>query len=136
MNDIRAKVLGVAVVALAVGVFAVAPAIGSAAPSGSSVFTESSGRGATTFAEQGCPANNVCGYQLPGFEGERREIPCSSAGNFQPNIFIRSARNRCGNKFNHLANSGGSICMNAGGDRPNPGTFAVIILPVNFGGSC
>jgi hypothetical protein len=127
MNHLRAKVLGVLVAALAIGVFAIVPAIGSA---------DQSDLGAGPLAEQGCPANNVCGYQLPGFEGQRREIPCSQAGIVEPDIFIRSARNRCGNKLNRLSNSGGTICMNPGGDRPNPGTFADIILPVNFGEFC
>jgi hypothetical protein len=124
MIHVRAKVLGVLVAALAISVFAISPVIGSAAQNDFAV---------STLAEQGCEANNVCGYTLPQFEGERFQIPCSSSGNIEPLHNFRSARNRCANKINHIANSGGSVCMNPGGDRPNPGTFAVFTLPNNFG---
>lgn len=99
-------------------------------------ITAAIGPASASAAEQGCEANNVCGYTAINFEGTRFQIPCSSSGNFELSQNIRSARNRCGNKLNHLVNGGTSVCMNAGGDRPNPGAFPVITLPNSFGGSC
>lgn len=115
----RPKVLGMMCLVLALGVYAIAATAGSA-----------------TALAQGCEANNVCGYTQINYEGTRYQIPCSSSGNFQLSQNINSATNRCGNKLNHLVNGGTSICMNPGGDRPNPGTFPVITLPNSFGGTC
>jgi len=118
VNRMRAKLLGVLTAALAVSAFAIAPAIGSA--------EEEVG----ALAAQGCEANNVCGYSQTGFEGTRYQIPCSQSGDFYTALSIRSARNRCGNKINYLGNY--AICMNPGGDRPSPGTFAFLRLPAGW----
>lgn len=86
------------------------------------------------LAEQGCPANNVCTYSQPFFEGTRHETPCSSSG-YQLGWGDRSARNRCGNKLNKIEFANGTwICMNPGGDRPNPGyQFNYVFLPSYYG---
>ncbi len=118
MNQIKATAM---LVAVAISAYAMTAAIGPAS---------------ALAAEQGCESNNVCGYTLINFEGTRFQIPCSSSGSFELAQNIRSARNRCGNKLNHLVNGGTSVCMNSGGDRPNPGTFPIITLPSSFGGSC
>jgi Peptidase inhibitor family I36 len=138
MKNVRAKVIGTLVAALAVGVFAIAPAPGSAVASEPPTPSQSV-EGAPSFtplAEEGCEANNVCGYTAANFEGTRFQISCESSGNFEPGSEMRSARNRCGNKTNTISGGFGTICMNPGGDRPSPGTFAIIDLPNFFGGSC
>lgn len=117
MDHMRARVLGALAAALAVGAFAIAPAIGSAEE-------------VEAFAEQGCEANNVCGYSKINFEGVRYQVPCSQNGDWYPALSIKSARNRCGNKINYLGNY--AICMNPSGDRPNPGTFAFLRLPAGY----
>lgn len=118
MNQFKAKAM---LVAAAISVCAITAAIGPAN---------------ALAAEQGCESNNVCGYTAINFEGTRYQIPCASSGSFELAQNIRSARNRCGNKINHLVNGSTSVCMNPGGDRPNPGTFPIITLPSSFGGSC
>ena len=123
MNRMRANVLGLLAAAIAVGAFAIAPTIGSAEEPVEEVPVEE----AEMFAPQGCEANHVCGYEAINFEGSRVQVPCSQNGDWYPGFTIRSARNRCGNKINYLGNF--AICMNPGGDRPSPGTFAFIRLP-------
>jgi hypothetical protein len=115
----RANILGLLAAAIAVGAFAIAPTIGAA--------EEVPGEEAGTFAAQGCEANNVCGYSQINFEGSRVQVPCSQNGDWYPGFTIKSARNRCGNKINWLGNF--AICMNPGGDRPNPGNYAFLRLP-------
>jgi hypothetical protein len=132
MTQFRAKMLGVLFAALAIGAFAVVPTIGSAAQSEITVQGEPAG----TYAAQGCEANNVCGYTKAGFEGERYQYPCSASGNFEPLHNMNSARNRCGNKIDYLANGASKICLPPGNDRENPGTYAVIILPAQYGTVC
>jgi hypothetical protein len=123
-------VLGVLTAALAVGVFAVAPTIGSAAESEP---TAAEPAGALEEG-QGCEANNVCGYTAVGFEGQKFSYPCSASGSFEAPANMIGARNRCGNKSMRLGNG---ICLNAGEQQRNTGsTFGVIILPAAYGNTC
>jgi hypothetical protein len=111
----RSRPLPVAalVAALAISAFGLTPATASA-------------------AEQGCPANSACTYTQVNFEGFRFVNPCSEAGTITFGSNVGSARNRCGSKLFYLLFGGSSVCMNPGGDRPNPGTFYQAKLPASY----
>lgn len=119
MKHVKARMFAALIAVLAVSAVVIAPSIGAAEE-------------VETFAEQGCEANNVCTYTKVEYEGVRQQYPCSWSGNYQPLENFKSARNRCGNKINYIANGGGSICMNPGGNRPSPGVMSTVILPVGW----
>jgi len=137
----KLNVLRVLVAVFAFAAFVVAPTAGSAdevpaevpgeeVPAEEVPAEEAPAEALGVLAEQGCEANNVCGYSATNFEGSRAQVPCSQSGDWYTAFTIRSARNRCGNKINYLGNY--AICMNPGGDRPNPGSFAFIRLPAGW----
>lgn len=76
---------------------------------------------------QGCFAKKICLYTKANFGGIRHVFTCKYGevgGDYH-----RSARNRCANRSNFL-NVGLSIlvCMNPGGNRPNPGLFTSTLI--------
>jgi hypothetical protein len=90
---------------------------------------------------EGCSANVVCSYYGENFINKYFiDFPCSGEGvtwNFGAQLRFKSARNRCGNKSNWLRLNGTVIaCMNPGGDRPSPGAYNEIFIPVNYGAFC
>lgn len=107
---------------LALAAFSAGPGLGSAA---AEEAVEPS-LGVTPFAEEGCVADEVCTYSEINFEGNRTTFGCHPADveNF---VTAFSARNRCGSRvvYVHLSNNS-LICMNPGGNRPNPGLITWI----------
>jgi hypothetical protein len=132
VNRMKANILGLLAASIAVGAFAIAPTIGSAeeGPVEEVPAQVEGTEEVELFAETGCEANHVCGYEAINFEGSRVQVPCSQNSDWYPGFTIRSARNRCGNKINWLGNF--AVCMNPGGDRPNPGSFAFLRLPAGW----
>jgi hypothetical protein len=89
------------------------------------------------LAPEGCSANEICVYNLPNYEA-RSIISYLCSGSGTKNVEAKkSATNRCGNKSDWLRTNGTVIaCMNPGGNRPNPGTFNEVFIPVEFGAFC
>ena|ERR1700709_2189847 len=90
------------------------------------------------FAEEGCAANLVCVYHKIKFESLNTLDPvCGTSQIWTEGAPWKSARNRCGNKTNWIRLNGSVVaCMNPSGDRPNPGTFNEVFIPVEFGAFC
>lgn len=89
------------------------------------------------FAAEGCAANNVCLYSKTGFEQVQYYAHCSTPGASALSIYWKSARNRCGNKTAWLRLNGNVVvCMNPGGDRPNPGNFNEVYISKEYGAFC
>lgn len=86
---------------------------------------------------QSCVANFVCIWDQVNYGGAIAYYECSKLGTYATpfgNPF-RSAKNRCGSKYNVLNTPWGGVCMAPGGDRPSPGYFGSLTL-YNWGQSC
>jgi hypothetical protein len=95
---------------------------------------------ATANASAGgtCVANFVCIWSQINYEGSIEYYECSKLGTYSTPFGnpYRSAKNRCGSKYNYLNTAAsGAVCMAPGGDRPSPGYFASITL-LNWGQTC
>lgn len=124
--------------ALAVSVLAGASIAGAAGSSPESPSAQDAGV-VEPSAVEGCFANVVCVYVLPGFEfrDPLQDVCGGTSGHSRVGGPWNSARNRCGNKSNFLRRNGNPVaCMNPGGERPNPGTFNEVVIPAQFGALC
>lgn len=78
--------------------------------------------------EQGCPALFICGYSQKSYTGIRYGFTCNNPGEIG-GAYMRSARNRCGDRANYLMIGLGNLaCMNPGGNRPSPGLFTSVVI--------
>lgn len=80
----------------------------------------------TTLADESCATGNVCAWSSTGFQGTKTPVTCT--GGFHSVSTSWSAKNRCPNKAAELYYFEGEVirlkvCMNPGGDRPEPGRF-------------
>jgi hypothetical protein len=116
----------VLVLALALGVLAVAFITGSA-----TAAEDKSTSVVVPLVEQGCPANNVCTYAKQHFEGAREVLPCSDV-NYHAVPAAQSARSRCNNKWTWITTIDYK-CMPPGFDRPTPGNFSSVGFAGNYG---
>jgi hypothetical protein len=124
----RRNWLAIAVLACALGL----AAIGSTASA-----EEPAAAPQTAATTSSCVANFVCIWNQINYEGSIAYYECSTLGTYATpfgNPF-RSAKNRCGSKYNILNTPWGGVCMAPGGDRPSPGYFASLTF-LNWGQSC
>lgn len=85
----------------------------------------------------GCVANFICIYSGTEYTNPYVAIECAVAATIGLNGNRFSATNRCGNKSNWLrVNGTATACMNPGGNRPHPGAFNEVFVPVNYGAFC
>jgi hypothetical protein len=88
-------------------------------------------------ADESCIANQICIWDQIEYRGSRFSYPCENVGNYSTPFGnqYRSAKNRCGSKYNVLNTPWGGVCMGPGGDRPSPGYFQSIAF-LNWGQRC
>lgn len=85
----------------------------------------------------GCAANFICIYSGTEYTNPYVAIECAVAATIGLSGNRFSATNRCGNKSNWLrVNGTATACMNPGGNRPHPGAFNEVFVPVNYGAFC
>lgn len=94
-------------------------------------------QGLTPAVTSSCVANFVCIWSQINYEGAIEYYECAKLGTYSTPFGnpYRSAKNRCGSKYNILNTAFGNVCMAPGGDRPSPGYFAAITL-LNWGQTC
>ena len=134
MTRNRVTMFAAVVAAMAIGVFALLPALGAAAepeaaaPEAALVTPAAAG--------EGCESGNVCVWDETGYRGVKAEYRCTY-GNHEPGSFaIASAKNRCPNRPARLLRPGAaSTCLNPGGNRPEP-PLAQSIFVYNQGETC
>jgi hypothetical protein len=100
--------------------------------------TSTAVQGPTTALAGSCVANFVCIWNQINYEGSIEYYECSKLGTYSTPFGnpYRSAKNRCGSKYNFLNTAAsGAVCMAPGGDRPSPGYFASVTL-LNWGQAC
>lgn len=88
-------------------------------------------------ADESCIANQVCIWDQINYGGSRFSYACENIGNYSTPFGnqYRSAKNRCGSRYNVLNTFAGAVCMGPGGDRPSPGYFQSIAF-LNWGQRC
>lgn len=120
MIHIRAKVLGVLLAVLALGVavaapgFATAEVTPSASPSGEVM----------PFAEESCEGATVCAWENTNYQGHRWKRACTGVGShYSTGFIIASFKNRCGNPIRAL---GGftNQCFPSNASDPSTGIFS------------
>lgn len=88
----------------------------------------------------GCAANVICVFESVEYNNPYYNMFCSVEGQAWKSLggtTLRSATNRCGNKTNWIRTNGTVVaCMNPGGNRPNPGNFNEVYVPVQYGAFC
>lgn len=118
-------------VALLIGLVAVASAVG--AEDDPTIEAQPPSSNASPFEanallDTNCFANVVCVWSGTNYTGNRETFACDGAFHYSAGA-LHSAKNRCGNRRNWTIEGsefGGVtyfVCMNPGGDRPNPGYF-------------
>lgn len=80
----------------------------------------------------------VCVYHEKNFGSVNSQDPvCGVSQVWTMGAPWKSAKNRCGNKSDWIRTNGTVVaCMNPGGERPNPGTFNEVFIPVEYGAFC
>lgn len=123
------------VIRIAVMCFALAAAASVFA--GASLAGAEEGEGESSLLA-GCAANVVCVFESTNYNNPYYNMFCSSEGvTWKSGVTLRSATNRCGNKSSWLETNGTVVaCMNPGGNRPSPGNFNEVFVPVNYGAFC
>lgn len=95
--------------------------------------------GEFTPLSEGCHENVICVYENIYYNNSYYDAFCSDSGVTwkSPGPTLRSATNRCGNKSDWLRTNGTVVaCMNPGGNRPSPGNFNEVFIPVEYGAFC
>jgi hypothetical protein len=84
-----------------------------------------------------CIANYICIWNQVNYNGAKYYYACNTVGVFSTPYGnpYRSAKNRCGSKYNVLNTPWGAVCMGPGGDRPSPGYFNSVTI-LNWGDRC
>lgn len=127
---IAAVVLGLAAVVLAGASIAGAAEEPPESTTGGSGLVE-------PLSPEGCEANRICKYFKANYEEKALFNDVCETAHTTTGGPWHSATNRCGNKSDWLRTNGTVVaCMNPGGNRPNPGTFNEIFVPVEFGAFC
>ncbi len=88
-------------------------------------------------ADSSCVANMVCIWDQINYGGAKEYYSCELIGTYGTPFGnpYRSAKNRCGSKYNVLNTPWGGVCMGPGGNRPSPGYFTSITF-YNWGARC
>jgi hypothetical protein len=88
-------------------------------------------------ADSSCVANMICIWDRVNYEGAKEYYACERLGTYSTPFGnpYRSAKNRCGSKYNILNTPWGGVCMGPGGDRPSPGYFASLTI-LDWGRTC
>lgn len=95
-------------------------------------------QGEFTPLAEGCHEGVICLYKSTNYNNSYYDAFCSVSGEtIKFSVSLNSATNRCGNKFDWLRTNGTVVaCMNPGGNRPSPGAFNEIFIPVEYGAFC
>jgi len=117
MNQLRVKVLGLLIAALAISAVVIVPAVAAETPPASEAASPESEPGAAPPPNPSCLAGYVCSWFQVGFQGEPGFTLCTG-GSHPLNQFKGSVKNRCANKASWLRINGfANDCVNAGGQR-------------------
>lgn len=135
MRSVRVKVLAALASALAVGLFAIAPAVGSAAAD--EVSPEGGSPGASPALEavpldESCPQGYVCVWNESEYKGERGLSLCSNTGVHELNGYKFSIKNRCASQSVTTSDTW-VVCVNA---QNNAETLPFLRIRINEGNSC
>jgi len=79
----------------------------------------------------------ICIWEKVNYEGAKDYYAYSSPGTYSTPYGnpYRSAKNRCGSKYNILNTPWGGVCMGPGGNRPSPGYFTSLTI-LDWGQTC
>jgi hypothetical protein len=132
MIHIRAKVLGVLIAVLALGVAVAAPGFAAAegevapeAPPAAEAMSEASlSLGVKPFAEESCEGGTVCAWPNANFAGQRFERACTGIGTvYRAGFIVGSLKNRCGNPVKALGDFTHE-CIPSVANDPSTGVFS------------